>query len=64
LAAPRPVLELQTSRRRGAAHDSDADTLGRLTGVPGLVWVGAFLLVTVAALAVGARLLLAGAAKN
>jgi hypothetical protein len=63
-AAPRPVLELQTSRRRGAARDSDADTLARLTGVPGLVWVGVFLLVTVAALAVGTRLLLAGAAKN
>jgi hypothetical protein len=64
LGAPRPVLELQASRHRGAVHDSDADTLARLTGVPGLVWVGAVLLVTVAALAVGARLLLAGAANN
>jgi hypothetical protein len=58
LAAPRPVLELQASRRRGAARDSDADTLARLTHVPGVVWVALFLLVTVAALAVGGGWLL------
>jgi hypothetical protein len=55
LAAPRPVLELQQSRRRGRARDSDADTLARLTRVPGLVWVLVFLVVTLACLAVGGR---------
>ena len=36
LAAPRPVLELQHQRRGGRARTSDADTLARLTRVPGL----------------------------
>ena len=57
LAAPRPVLELQ-AHRRGARADierSDADQLSRLTKVPAIVWVGFFLLVTVGALALGAR---------
>jgi hypothetical protein len=54
LAAPKTVLELQAKRRRrGGAPDSDADQLARLTGLPGLVWVGVFLLVDVAALALG-----------
>src|SRR5215218_3697104 len=53
LAAPRAVLELQTSRRRRRAPDSDADQLARLTGLPGLIWVGFFLLVDVGALALG-----------
>jgi hypothetical protein len=57
LAAPRPVLELQTKRWRGQARDSDADQLARLTGVPALLWVGVFLVVTVGAAAAGARLL-------
>jgi hypothetical protein len=58
LAGPRAVLELQRSRRRGRARMSDADQLARLTGLPGLVWVGIFLGVTLAALvAGGARLL-------
>jgi peptidase M50B-like protein len=61
LAAPRPVLELQAARRRGRAHHSDADQLARLTGLPGTVWVAGFLLGDVAALAVGARWLLAPA---
>ncbi len=51
LAAPRTVLELQTARRRRRAPDSDADQLARLTGLPALLWVGLFLLVDVAALA-------------
>jgi hypothetical protein len=55
LAAPRPVLELQTQRRGGAAASSDADQLARLTKVPGIVWVGFFLVATVGALALGAR---------
>ncbi len=54
LAAPRPVLELQGLRRRGRARDSDADTLARLTPLPGLVWVGFFLAVTGGCLVVGA----------
>ena len=59
LAAPRTVLELQSKRRRpGGAPESDADQLARLTGLPGLVWVGIFLLVDVAALVQGTRWLL------
>ena len=58
LGAPRAVLELQASRRRDrGAHTSDADILATLTHLPGLVWVGAFLVVTSSALAVAAVLL-------
>ncbi|HET6504422.1 MAG TPA: M50 family metallopeptidase [Amycolatopsis sp.] len=39
LGGIRPVFELQTKRRRGHARDSDADQLGRLTGVPAILWV-------------------------
>ncbi|MGY1857280.1 M50 family metallopeptidase [Modestobacter sp. SYSU DS0290] len=53
LAAPVTVWELQAKRRRGAARDSDADQLARLTRLPGLVWVGLFLLVDVGALVLG-----------
>lgn len=53
LAAPRPVLELARKRRRGRAPTSDADQLARLTGLPGIGWVAAFLSVTVAALVLG-----------
>ena len=54
LAAPRPVCELQAERRRrGRRAHSDADQLARLTRVPGLLWVGFFLLVDVGALALG-----------
>jgi Peptidase M50B-like len=59
LAAPRTVLELQRSRRRRVAPDSDADQLARLTRVPALVWVGVFLLVDVGALVLGGHWLLA-----
>ena len=55
LAAPRPVLELQTQRRGAGTTSSDADQLARLTRVPAIVWVGFFLMVTVGALALGAR---------
>ncbi|MGY1608065.1 M50 family metallopeptidase [Geodermatophilus sp. SYSU D00700] len=58
LAAPRTVLELQRARRRRRVPDSDADQLARLTGLPGLLWVGLFLLVDVAALALAAVWLL------
>jgi hypothetical protein len=61
LAAPRAVLELQHQRRRGRGRSSDADTLARLTRLPGLVWVGFFLLVTLGCLVLGAERLLAPA---
>ncbi|CAI9414372.1 M50 family metallopeptidase [Nocardioides sp. T2.26MG-1] len=62
LGSPRPVLELQSHRRRGRARTSDADVLARLTGLPGLLWVGLFLVVTLGALALGAGWLLGAAA--
>jgi hypothetical protein len=62
LAAPRAVVELQAHRRGGRGRSSDADQLARLTRLPGLVWVGLFLLVTLAALALGAQLLLTASA--
>lgn len=65
LGAPRAVIELQAQRgrdrRAGRRAGSDADQLARLTGLPGVVWVGVFLLVSLAALALGARWLLDGA---
>ncbi|RLV50054.1 M50 family peptidase [Nocardioides mangrovicus] len=60
LATPRTVVELQRLRHRGRAPGSDADVLARLTRVPGLVWVGVFVLVDLAALGLGGRLLLSG----
>jgi hypothetical protein len=57
LAGPRPVVELQQERRRGRARTSDADVLARLTRVPGVLWVGGFLLVTVGCLLLGGSLL-------
>jgi hypothetical protein len=58
LAAPRTVLELQTSRRKRRAPDSDADQLAGLTHFPALFWVGFFLLVDVGALLLGGYWLL------
>lgn len=58
IAAPRPVIELATARRRGRAPGSDADQLARLTHLPALLWVGAFLVVNVGVLIAGAGLLL------
>jgi hypothetical protein len=54
----RPVGELQSLRRRRRAPDSDADQLARVTWLPGLLWVGFFGLVNLAALAVAVALLL------
>ena len=59
VAAPKTVLELQRQRRRGKARTSDADMLARLTRLPGIVWVGFFLLVDLAALLLGGRWILA-----
>jgi len=53
LGAPRPVIELQRSRRSGQAKTSDADILAKLTPFPGLFWVGVFLVVTLGALLLG-----------
>lgn len=58
LAGARPVVELQSKRRYGEAADSDADQLGRLTHVPGWVWVGVFGVVALIALFGGGRWLL------
>ena len=57
LAGARPVIELQQKRARRQARDSDADQLARLTGVPGLAWVGVFAAVAVLALFFGVQLL-------
>lgn len=57
LGGVRPIGELQRLRSRGQLPDSDADQLARLTRVPGLLWVGVFGLVTLAALVLGASLL-------
>jgi hypothetical protein len=60
----RAVIELQTHRRRshrsGQPAGSDADALGRLTGLPGGTWVAIFALVCVAALILGTHLLIPG----
>ena len=58
IAAAFPVIELHQLRRRRRTSGSDADVLARLTHLPGIVWVGFFLVVDVGALAVGAWLLL------
>jgi hypothetical protein len=47
----RPVFEVQRQRRRGRARDSDADQLAGLTHLPGLLWVGLFLVIAVGAVA-------------
>jgi len=60
LAAPRPVVELLSSRRRQRARTSDADQLAQLTSLPGTVWVGIFLAATVGAAALGMRWMLDG----
>lgn len=57
-AGVRPVFELQSQRRRSPSPHSDADQLARLTGVPGTLWVGVFLLVNIAVTALGVWLLL------
>lgn len=55
LAAPRAVVELQRERSRRRLRGSDADILARVTKLPALVWIGAFLLVTLGCLALGVR---------
>jgi hypothetical protein len=57
LAAPRPVIELQVKRHRQRIT-SDADQLAQLTRVPGVIWVGFFLVVTVGGATAGGWALL------
>ena len=54
----RPVIELARGRRQRWARGSDADQLARLTGAPAGLWVTLFVLVSLAALVIGAGLLL------
>ncbi len=56
LAAPRSVLELARQGRR--ARGSDAGQLAALTHLPTALWVGVFLLVTLAGLLLGVALML------
>jgi hypothetical protein len=60
--AVRTSAELQTARRREGAGrgrgDSDADQLARVTGLPGILWVGAFLVFSLLSAAAGVLLLL------
>ncbi len=58
LGGVRPVAELQRQRRHHWVVATDADQLAGLTRVPGLLWVGFFMLVNLAVLAVGGLLLL------
>lgn len=54
----RPVFELQGKRRRGAAAESDADQLARLTHTPAAVWLLLFHVVALASLVGGGRWML------
>jgi hypothetical protein len=58
LGGVRPVFELQRKRRRGAARDSDADQLSRLTHVPAAIWLVFFHAVALTSLVGGGRWLL------
>lgn len=62
LGGVRPVFELQRQRRRAMRRrrplSSDADQLGRLTGLPGGAWVAIFCVACLAALVAGAWLLI------
>ncbi|OZM73908.1 hypothetical protein CFN78_06345 [Amycolatopsis antarctica] len=57
LGGVRPVFELQGKRRRGAARDSDADQLSRLTGVPAALWMLVLGVLAVGCLLLGGMLL-------
>lgn len=57
LGGVRPVFELQTKRRRGAARDSDADQLARLTGVPAALWLLVLGVLAISCLLLGGLLL-------
>jgi len=54
----RPIAELYRHRRRAPTAWTDADHLAYLTRAPALAWITLFALSTIAALAIGAWLLL------
>jgi len=56
----RSVSDLRRGRRGGRARDSDADQLARVTRVPAALWVLAFALIAVGALAAATALLVNG----
>ncbi|RBM11925.1 M50 family metallopeptidase [Streptomyces sp. PT12] len=58
LGGVRPVFELQAKRRVGAARDSDADQLARLTGLPAWMWLFFFHAVTLTSLFAAGTMLL------
>lgn len=58
IAGPWSLIDLQRSRRAGAARHSDPDQLARITRVPGSVWWTLMFLVSLGCVAGGARLLL------
>lgn len=58
LGGVRAVFELQQSRFRRQAPNSDADQIGRLTRVPAIIFVAFFVIVSLASLAFGTRLML------
>jgi len=57
LGALRTVVELQGSRSRRGGTASDADQLARLTHIPGLLWVGVFLIIAITCAVLGAGFL-------
>jgi len=57
LGAVRAVGDLHATRRRMPGPSSDADQLARLSGVPALLWVALFALLSLAGLAAGGWLL-------
>lgn len=54
LAAPRTAVELWSHRRRRRTRTTDADILARLTHLPAVLWVAAFIVIDLGALVVGA----------
>jgi hypothetical protein len=60
LGGVRAVAEMHSQRRRGRVRTTDADQLARLTRLPGGAWVAVFAIVCVAALVLGAHLLIPG----
>lgn len=60
VAAPRPVVELLRTRRRGRAPHSDADQLAQLTRLPAVLWIVAFGALTTTVAVLGAWWLLPG----
>jgi hypothetical protein len=61
LGAPRTVVDLHRTRRGRRDRTSDAAVLARLTGLPALLWVVGFAVVTLGCLALGGRLLVTAA---